>query len=440
MHFVAKVFGKNQPAAELPRAVSWLQLSFMSLLYFAFLSTSYNLEIGTKWGGQGFEHEFSPIYAIFSAFFIFIFFLQQGNAENFRALLLTFALLTVYIPAMVYLSFGTPSFRLGLAYLISMLSLVYFSKIRFATLRVKTAPKSLFVAGLLGIILLFMFLLASRVGFGKINFNIYAVYDFRRDVGEAIGENVNRALSLTSKILIPLLLIYAVSIKSNFRFVMIAIALFSIVIIFGYWQHKSALFLPVAVLVLYMYLRQGCAIRRLLLLFLLFSFTLLAEAIFYATQNFSNPGLMNSLLGRRALFVPPLISDYYLDFFLKNEMVYWHALTQHFGASGSGYNLAPPFIIGEAYFGSKEISANVGFIGAGYANAGILGVLVYSIFLGLAIAFISAQAKRLGSVFLFCLTAVVFHTAFVSSDLITTLRSHGMLLLLVVIPLLRRAT
>lgn len=423
-----------------PRSTSSLQLSLIGLTYFALLSMAYSLEIGGKWQARGFESEFSPGYLALSTMFVFAFFYQQGAVSNFRTLLLTFAFLTIYIPAMVYLSFGNPSSRLGLVYLLSILPLIFFSRLRFPTFLAKSFSKSAFITFLVAYMAIFLFLLASRVGFGNINLDIYAVYDFRHDAAENIGVQLNRNLSLISKFFLPLLLIYAASTQGKLQVLLVSVAVFFTFFLFAYWQHKSALILPLAVLGLYFFLRCGSANRRLLLLFLLFSFVLFAEAALYSIQGLSQPGALNSLFGRRALYIPPLLADYYLDFFSQNEKIYWHGLTQHLGIAGPGYKAAPAFLIGAHYFDSESVSANVGFIGSGYANAGIWGVLVYSSFLGLAVAFVSAQAKRIGSVFLFCLTAFVFHTAFASSDLITTIRSHGMLLMLLTIPFLKKLT
>ena len=208
---------------EVRYQTSSLQSSIICLLYYFLLSAAYKLEVASKWGAAGFENDVSFIYITISIFSIFIFFYSLGNKSDFRALILIFAFLSIYVPAMVYLSLGNPHLWLGFSYFTSFFIIFWLSKIYFVTLRVKTLPKTSFVILLLAFIGFALLLLALRAGFGNINFGIYAVYDFRRDIAEDIGVQLNTALSIVSKFIIPLFFIYAISMRNNFRFLLIII-------------------------------------------------------------------------------------------------------------------------------------------------------------------------------------------------------------------------
>ena len=88
------------------------------------------------------------------------------------------------------------------------------------------------------------------------------------------------------------------------------------------------------------------------------------------------------------------------------------------------------FMIGYNFYGDMEISANTGWIGSGFANFRIYGVIIYSVILGSILAYFSALGDRIGQKFVFGATFVVVITLFSSTDLTTALLTHGLLALL----------
>lgn len=419
------------------KGISPFRASVVCIFYYIFLAISYVLEVQPKWRLSGFDIDPSPIFMLMSFVSIFAFFFGTRKRTRFNRLTLSFAFLSIYVPASVYISFANPSFYLWLVYFVSIIPLLYLSSLKIPIIRGKTISRNSFIYILVFVIGFLVLLVATRLGFSNISFDLYAVYDFRDDVASEIGVHLNRILSFTSKLFLPLLVIYALTVRSRVRYFLIAIAIIYALLIFGYWQHKSAIFLPLAVLGLYAILSKGRAEHNLLSIFLFLSIVLAFEAMIFSLRSTPYPGTINALIGRRALFVPPLLTDLYVQFFSSNEKFYWYSLTQHFGAKPPDYGLAPAFVIGLNFFDSDEMSANVGFVGSGYANAGMTGVLLYSTAMGFILAYLSSQAKILGSVFSFCLTALVVHTALASSDLLTTLRSHGLFLTMLILPFLK---
>ena len=85
----------------------------------------------------------------------------------------------------------------------------------------------------------------------------------------------------------------------------------------------------------------------------------------------------------------------------------------------------------------REISFNSGIIGAGFAQAGLLGVAFYAIVVGWIIKFVNSLIRQ--GVPVFVATALLIapiRTAWADSDLFTALLSHGIIVSLVVLWLL----
>lgn len=406
-------------------------------LYYVFLCGSYLLQIAPKWQGMGFGISTSALTILLSPIAIVFFCMAVPPREDFRTLSLYFSVLTLYIPALVYLGVGSSSLYASWLYFTSLVILIYISKIGMPTVKIRAISIRNYVV-ILSIVIGFSVIQLARLrGIFNLNFDIYSIYDFRGEVFDDIGSTFNRFLSVATKLLLPLLIIYAWILPGISRWVFVFISVAFAILIFGYWQHKSAAFMPIAILILFAFLKSRHSVKSLLVLFLIFSFALFFEAVIYFMYEIFEPGIINALLGRRILFVPPLLTEYYIDYFSRSPKIYWYNITQHFGGSGHEYDLPPSRLIGYFYFGSEEMSANIGFIGSGFLNAGIAGVILYSISIAIIISYLNAQAKRLGGVLVFCLAASILHVALVSSDLFTALRSHGLLLFIVAAPFLR---
>jgi hypothetical protein len=144
----------------------------------------------------------------------------------------------------------------------------------------------------------------------------------------------------------------------------------------------------------------------------------------------------SSLAFRRALLVPSIIDYYYLDYFDWHNMVYWS------GNKFVTFGLIPPrsptapFLIGTYYFNRPEISANVGWIGSGYANMGMLGVFFYSVLIGLVLSLLNSYAKLFGNKFTISVSFIPVSIMLTSSDFFTVVYSGGLLFVFLFLSLL----
>lgn len=418
------------------RSSDKVALSAWLTAVFFLLTLAYYVEIARSWSLSGFSIETNLLFFALSFALIVAYPHIAGLNSSFRGLTLLVIFSTFYIPALILASAGGGTLRNLTVIFCSLISITAFSALPLPSIKATRISQGTYLTALCLMIALFVLLLGREAGFSNLNFDLYSVYDFRRDIAANIGETLNRLASIFTKLLIPLLLVYALQEKGNKRVTLVGFALGCSILIFGYWQHKSAAFLPFAALLLYLGVRAERPAHRITILLTLLCTALAVEALYYAYFNPLYAAPLNGLIGRRALFVPALLDQYYIDYFSNHEKNYWYSLTQHFGALPPTSSLAAPFRIGLEYFDNDQMSANSGFVGAGYANAGAAGVMLYSTIIGLFISYADAQAKTLGNAFVFALGFPAIYTAVASSDLVTALFSHGLIAFLIALPFL----
>ena len=140
-----------------------------------------------------------------------------------------------------------------------------------------------------------------------------------------------------------------------------------------------------------------------------------------------------SIFFRRALLVPAELNFQYFDFFSQYPYVYWANNFFTFGLIDYPYDIPSAKIIGEFAYNSYETSANTGWIGSGFMQAGYIGLFIYSLIIGFVIAFIDALSHKINTGFCIAFIMIPMLTLFTSSDLPTTFITHGLLFALVII-------
>ncbi len=95
------------------------------------------------------------------------------------------------------------------------------------------------------------------------------------------------------------------------------------------------------------------------------------------------------------------------------------------------YPLDATDLIGQHYLYKNEIvAANTGWLGSGYMQMGLAGMLIYAVILGLLLSLVDTIATRRDPFMSVALLFIPFITVFVSSDLPTSLLTHGLILAL----------
>ncbi|SPP31947.1 hypothetical protein ARAF_1615 [Arsenophonus endosymbiont of Aleurodicus floccissimus] len=84
----------------------------------------------------------------------------------------------------------------------------------------------------------------------------------------------------------------------------------------------------------------------------------------------------------------------------------------------------------------KETGSHVnnGFIASGYAHFGLVGIMIYAVILGFILKILDYVTTRGVSVwFVLCVVVVPLRDALISSDLLTTLLTHGLFVALILL-------
>ncbi len=231
------------------------------------------------------------------------------------------------------------------------------------------------------------------------------------------------ACGLLGKVLLPLLIVLFVS-RRRFReqLFCLVVAFF----LFAVTGYKSYFFFTLIAGVLAWFIGFLSFIG---IPFVLGSFISLSTALLALTGAWAE-GTVSFFwfFVRRVFFVPAQLNLEYIKFFSGNPKVYWANSRITFGLIESPFDSSIPKVVGNYLFGGETVSS-AGFIGFGYAQAGLIGVVLYSILFGILIKL--ADALTSSSKYCVCFLFPFLTIAWTNSDLLTCLLSHFGILTLV---------
>lgn len=148
------------------------------------------------------------------------------------------------------------------------------------------------------------------------------------------------------------------------------------------------------------------------------------NAIILAADSYRGSVELASLLFRRLLVTPGLLTAYYYDFFQHNPPFLWsHSFLR--GVVENPYGMAPAYVIGLNYFGDVETSANANLWADGIANIGSVGIVLIS-FAAAIVLWLTDGVSR-GKELLAIVTIAAPASALINSAFTTSLITHGLL-------------
>lgn len=251
--------------------------------------------------------------------------------------------------------------------------------------------------------------------------DIADLYDIRmtsRDRLSEVSFFVGYVYMITFKVIAPLIMSYGLF-RGKRTLVCSALVIF--VLGFSVSAHKSILLTPVAMLGLYYFIKKSMSIK-LMLCNLAFVMGLI---------SFFSSGLIQLIIGeiltRRVFLVPGMLTNVYFDYFSVHGFNLFSSITSKF----TGEKVTSlPFIIGDSIFGRPEMSANANFVASGYAEAGAIGVLLYTILILLTFLFLDSRHKLEKNIYLLASFPVLF--AILETNLTTVFLTHGLAFLILV--------
>lgn len=274
------------------------------------------------------------------------------------------------------------------------------------------------------------------MGGGKyFNLNPAKVYEFRTDASSNLPKGFGYLLPLIGKVFIPIAIVLFLKEK---KYILLTISFAFSIILFGLTAHKSILFYPILLALMYYLIYSNRWIEYFLIIML--AAIISSLAILSAGLN-GNEGLLlaGSLLFRRMLILPAELTYSYYEFFSENNFLLWSNSSITFGLINSDYDLTMANIIGEYRLNNSETSANTGWLGSGYGQAGLAGMYIYAIIISIIMKIIeslekTAKEKKLVAAFILIPTL----TFITSSDLLTALVTHGLIFSIIIANFLKK--
>ena len=156
----------------------------------------------------------------------------------------------------------------------------------------------------------------------------------------------------------------------------------------------------------------------------------LVVAVAAVHQTTTGSVALNSLVVRRAMATPAVLTRYYVDFFSNNPQT---MLSQSVLGSVSPYpyEQSIPRTVGAEYV-SEATSANANLFADAFANFGLSGIIMFSI-LAAAVFIVLDTLSSGKDLMLVTATFVTPGGSLVNSALLTSMLTHGILLALVLI-------
>jgi hypothetical protein len=266
-----------------------------------------------------------------------------------------------------------------------------------------------------------IFYILLKGGVGNINFDISKVYEYRSDSSSMLPGVFGYLSPWVSKIFLPMCMIFSI-VKRNFIF--FTLGFFGCILMFSVTHHKTTLLMPFFVTSVYFFLNTKSPVKY----FLLFLLVIISLPIMLYTMGiFKELTLIaNSFLLRRTFFVPAMMNFDYFTFFSTNPFTFWADSKLTFDLISSPYDKRIPFIIGERVHNSIDMSANTGWLGSGFAQAGVLGVSIYTLLISAIMLFVNSLSRKIDKSVVTAIFIPLFFAFYLSSDLITTFFTHGL--------------
>ena len=408
------------------------------ILFYAFiiifrilLDISYSLIISVNFQSVGFEFSYSWFnYLVSWVVFLASLFLINDRLIKVSDYFFSTAVLGVLIPLCVL--YGLDSQRGQFPLLITFLVFFIINIIiRLKAFSFKSLP-TVNGGGLLVIFVSSFFVLFSILWYMNsgvsFNLDLSRVYEYRKE-NEGLAMKGIFAYLINWTYLIFNITLLAFSLMYR-KFFLMLIVIGIQIYFFAASAHKTVLFIPILIIGLWYYVRRT---NSLVFLPIILSFIVVFSiSTYYLYEDL----WASSILIRRVFLVPANLTYLYFDFFKENPYIFWsNSVLSSFLTYP--YDVSLSSVIGLNSINS-DTGANNGFISTGYAHAGLFGVFLYTFIVAFLLRFLNDITKDLLPVwFATALVMMPMRSFLISSDLLTTFFTHGLIVSLIIIFLVR---
>lgn len=403
----------------------------LSVFYTSILLWIYDVEFTVYWRYMRFDGHLDVNTAVTAYALTIILSLLLPTVKSARGYILIILHYLFFLPSVVYLSFNYYPTDYIIALAISASFCYVASLARFPGVKLPTLKRGV----LLGLIFLAIGLaLGSQVwfgGLGTFNLNPEEVYLYREQAAAELPAFFGYVFSNVANVLIPSSIALALHIRSK---QLAIVGLLSSVFLFSMTHHKAIIFSALLVFGLYIALQKFQRLSSVALIPISLVLICAVEVGYYTyLAPEREVGLLTSYIVRRALLVPPMLDVAAVDLFREVEKYYWSTSRLGFGMASNPHGVPAPFLVAIYFFNDPSMSANSGNIASGYANAGLIGVLIYSLLTGAIISFVNMIGERIGHSMAAAISTPVILNVLTSTDFTTALLTHGLFMLLVIL-------
>jgi len=391
---------------------------FILVLLFFFLELVYRSFIVPLYEYRGFSYVFDSFKYIETKFLFFfiLFFVNIKMPSKFLYSIIQILILFALIPNMIiYEYIPTPRFIMySTSLLIILLHLSAFVSLNIKFPRFSDDISLYFM---IGIVLVLLIPIIANYGF-DLNYNVLKFQDIYEVRSKSISgiAMIGYLYSWLAKVIVPVLIALSL-IKKNY---IISLILVLVLLYLFIVQAQKSVFFSLLVVLLFYFITDY---YKKIYLFLTVLFLLIVAMHLFSLKTGNI--VLESMLVRRVFFVPAILNNYYFDFFSGHSLYLSHSIFSPIYEYP--YELPPEKMIGLTYFGSSDMNANNGFISDGFMNFGRFGVILY-IFL-IVIIFKVFDALKVNSHYFGVFFVMIF--TFISSSFLTSLFTHGILILLI---------
>lgn len=264
-------------------------------------------------------------------------------------------------------------------------------------------------------------------GLERFSIDLLSVYEVRVEYVQMLGPFLGYFVPWQAYIFNVLLLLFAIYIK---RYWLAGLAAVAQLLLFGMTGHKSFLLAPVLAGGVYFLWTRRHALSWIL------GGAALMVLVSYAIFLITGDHVVPSLFIRRLFFVPAANHFIYYDFFSQPEhpfVMLSNSILEPF--IRYPYDVPITKVISWTYWG-RDFNPNVGYLGDAFSHFGFMGMFLFSIILGLFLRIVDSVGSRLPS----NVVAAVIATpamALTNSALFTSLLTHGFILAMISLWLLR---
>lgn len=323
------------------------------------------------------------------------------------------------VPSLTYYAIHSGSRIFMYMLVISFICVAVMSKLPIVKIGTLKEGRSIGICLLFVAVAIVAASMIAKGGLTHFNLDLSKVYDHRREVGALIGTGIwGYVNTWVFKVINPALIGWAFWQKRTK--LVIAFTCLQI-LFFGISSHKSVLLYPVLIFALYLFVKRQKALHLMTLgliavIFISSAFSILAEYNWFS-----------SLFIRRVFLVPARLNFVYHELFSKIGHVFMSnsVLSWLFDYP---FHVGPTLLVSEYLYGHHNTWANNGFLATGYMHFGYVGVIVFSLIVGLLLWLVNVLVHKRVPLWLgISIVAVPFFSLFTSSDLTTALLTHGIL-------------